>query len=901
MKLSINRTTTIAMILLLTISAFAMAVSTVEAHYPPMEWTTHAYVTLSPVTAGVGQTVQAVMWLDWVPPTAGGEGGDRWRDLTLTVTKPDGTSVELGPFTTSPVGSTYTSYTPDQTGTYTFVLNFPGQVLTNGTGTPNFRGAAYVNDTFLPSTSDPATLPVTASPVPEWVEPDLPIGFWSRPINDANRGWSVLASNWLKGSWLVDDFQRAGRAPTTPHIVWQRSITAGGIGDAQWPGQPYDINDYESPWTDPIVMNGVIYYNTPQTASNARYGYYAVDLLTGEQLWYKNGTDNGLDNPVRYVGYASGANQAPELHQTFPTLSFGQMMHYSSLNGQGVISYLWMTVGSTWYMLDSDNGNWIMSLVHVPGGTSATDQNGALLRYSYNSNTGKLLCWNSTQSIPPSGPTGTAQQIWKPRVGAVIDAVNDTSWTEVGPRYSTYAQYNVTYPQWTESDILPRSGYTMNLTIDTGLAPLRAVLQDANRVPKMLLGFEIDPPIATGGLSEPTQTISMWSARIDEHVAPYSPYPDKSETQNTNLGFGVTLLWNKNITNPIPGTAIGLGALSYEDGIFTLDSKEAINRVGYSLETGEQIWGPTPTLEAWNVYGQSDNVAYGKIFVTGYSGVLHALDAKTGMEVWNYTASSIGSESPYGNYPLSIGAIADGKIYLYSTEHSPTKPLWRGSYIRCLDVNNGQELWKLLVYNMGMAVADGYIVAGDQYDNNMLVIGKGQTATTVSTQTFAAPKGTPVLIQGTVTDQSPGAPGSPAISDANMQAWMEYLYKQQAAPSDAVGVPVHLTAVDSSGSTTDIGTVVSDVGGMYKKGWTPPAEGEYTIVATFDGSNAYFGSCAETALLVGGGAAPVVSPSPTSAVSPPGSGTPMTTYIAIIAAVLIVVAVAAALILRRRR
>jgi outer membrane protein assembly factor BamB len=905
-----GKTSTIALILLLAISSFGFAISTAEAHFPAWNIVTHAYVAPSPSTVGVGEYTQLVMWLDWVPPTAGGDGGDRWRGFMLAVTKPDGTKTTLGPFTTSPVGSTYTTFTPDQAGTYSFVLSFPGQVLTNGTGVPNFRGAAYVNDTFLPSTSVPALLTVTQNATVQWQEPPIPTGYWTRPISDANRAWSSLASNWLLGSWLVGNWQTAGKAPNSPHILWQKLLTAGGIGDAQWPGQPYDIDDYESPWSSPIVMNGRIYYNTPPTASNARYGYYCLDLYTGQQIWYKNGTDNGLNNPFTLVGFASGANSAPALQQSYPTLSFGQMQHYNSLNGQGVISYLWITIGSSWYMLDSDNGNWIMTLKNVPGGTAVTDQDGNLLRYSYNANTGNLLCWNSSQSIPPSGPTGTGQQIWKPRVGATIDAVNDNSWTLYGPVAN----------QWDASDITPRSGYTMNVTIPTGLPGITRVLQDANRVPKIIMGFTIDPPIATSGLSDPTTTFRVWAAKINEHAAPYSPNPTKTETQNNNLGFTVTMLYDRNFTNPMPGTALSLGAVSYLDDIFTVDSKEGVVKWGYSLSTGSLAWGPTAPQGAWDLYGVSDTAAYGKIYSGSYGGVIYAYEAKTGKLLWNYTLSNVGFESPYGNFPVSIGAIVDGKLILYSTEHSPTKPLWRGSNVRAIDANTGKELWTLLDFNMGLAVADGYIVSGDKYDNTIVCIGIGPSATTVSTQDFAAPKGTPVLIQGTVTDQSPGAKGTPAIADAYQKQWMEFLYKQQSCPTTATGVPVKLTAIDPNGNTQDIGTVTSDINGLYKKSWTPPVEGAYTIIATFAGTASYGNSYAETALLVGPAqAAPVVSSTPTqtiaptstpavttsaspsSAVSPPGSGMPIATYAAIGAVVIIVVAIAAALVLRRRK
>jgi hypothetical protein len=89
-------------------------------------------------------------------------------------------------------------------------------------------------------------------------------------------------------------------------VLWAASLCAespsssgypGGIADAQWPSISNNINDYQSSFRNPIIMNGILYYNAPTTQQTAKYGYYAVDLYTGNQIWYKNGTDNGLDNP----------------------------------------------------------------------------------------------------------------------------------------------------------------------------------------------------------------------------------------------------------------------------------------------------------------------------------------------------------------------------------------------------------------------------------------------------------------------------------------------------------------------------------------------------------------------------------------------------------------------------
>ncbi len=337
-------TFTIALISLLSFAMIAVTIPLASSHTPPWTIPTYAFVTTSPDTVGVGQYALIVMWLDKYPPTAGGLGGDRWMNFTVKVTRPDGTVDTLGPFTSGPVGSTFTTYTPTAVGDYSIVFSWPGQTLTNGTGVPNTSGTAFTGDYFQPATSDPFILHVQQNPIQGWVEPALPTGFWSRPINDANRQWSSLASNWLLGSWFrYSGFQEQGRAPNSAHVLWSIPLTpgyTGGILDGRWSGIPQDVNDYESPWSTPIIMDGIVYYNAPSVAETTHYGYYAVDLTTGQQIWYKNGTDNGLNNPTTSSIYAGLGGAGVYSGLNFPRLSFGQLMNYYGVNGNGIIPYL---------------------------------------------------------------------------------------------------------------------------------------------------------------------------------------------------------------------------------------------------------------------------------------------------------------------------------------------------------------------------------------------------------------------------------------------------------------------------------------------------------------------------------------------------------------------------------
>ena len=222
----------------------------------------------------------------------------------------------------------------------------------------------------------------------------------------------------------------------------------------QWPGIPSNVNDYENPWSTPIIMNGKIYYNTPPVSDVANMGTTAW-ICTLEKHY---GTRTALTTVLNQVFVRHRLHSWSKLYWADPRWLY----HYDSVNGKGILSYLIMVSGTTWYFLDATTGNFMLKLINVPGGTAATDQDGSLLRYSYNSTTGNLLCWNSSQSIPPLGPVGTNQQQWKMPLGRTIDAVNDTTWTQVGPATMT-ATAPISVPA---EAIQPRSGYTMNVTVE---------------------------------------------------------------------------------------------------------------------------------------------------------------------------------------------------------------------------------------------------------------------------------------------------------------------------------------------------------------------------------------------------------------------------------------------------
>jgi outer membrane protein assembly factor BamB len=335
--------------------------------------------------------------------------------------------------------------------------------------------------------------------------------------------------------------------------------------------------------------------------------------------------------------------------------------------------------------------------------------------------------------------------------------------------------------------------------------------------------------------------------------------------------------------------------------IFARFIGETMQWWGYDVSTGNKIWGPTEPYE--NPRGQyqvytGPIAGGGYIYAGTYDGILRCFDITTGEEVWQYYAGDAGLETPYGTWPFYGGiVIADGKVYAPNAEHSPGTPLWRGEQLHVVDAETGDSVFAISGWWTHPNLADGYLVSLNAYDNQIYCLGKGPSTTTISAPQAGVVVGEGITLTGTVTDQSPGNPGIACVSDDSMSAWMEYLYMQQAYPTDAVGVEITVDIIDPNGNFFNIGTATTDLEGNFGLGWTPEIPGMFQILVHFAGSEAYGSSYATTYLNVN--EAPVLPPpEPTPEPTP----IPMTdTYLAgSTIAILAGIAVAAFLILRKK-
>jgi outer membrane protein assembly factor BamB len=336
---------------------------------------------------------------------------------------------------------------------------------------------------------------------------------------------------------------------------------------------------------------------------------------------------------------------------------------------------------------------------------------------------------------------------------------------------------------------------------------------------------------------------------------------------------GVVIVRSRNAMQTMAGYNMSNGAFLWKNNatVLNLDVKDegiatspagpmimadgaTNNFVAYDVKTGQEIWRAPSGELPWGMLPAYTFVYHnGVTFMGSYDGHVYAYNITDGTRVWQSDYVGAQDESIYGNQPFNGASVGAGGVLYYSTATTYSlMPRTRFHELIAINETTGQFLWKLPIGMNPTAVADGYLIATDSENGMQYSIGKGQTSTTVTAPLTTVSAGTSVLIQGSVLDMSPGAPNTPAVSDADMDVWMDYLYGQNAtlinSPPMTHGVNVRLVAVGPDGTPVDIGTVTSDGSGLYKAMWTPDSAGAYTIYATFDGSNSYWGSYATTAL-----------------------------------------------------
>jgi hypothetical protein len=803
--------TLIVLFLMFAMTFSLVALPAANAHTPAWNITAvYCYTIVAPNVIGVYQTLNVVFWSNQLPPTAAGAYGDRWS-FTVNVTKPDGKTDLLGPFTSDPVGTGFTPYTPDQVGNYTFVTTVAEHTITGGDPNgfpPNWgsrsSGYASVGDVYSAATSKPITLVVQQEPIQPYPAAPLPTDYWTRPINGQNREWWTISGNWYESrgynSASEGYYYKGGgynpytTGPTSAHIMWAKpmptfgGLMGGTLSENGGVGSYYTGMSYEQMWgtgPGPFILNGRLYYNTPQFAQ-PNYGVYCVDLRTGEQYWYQN-----------------------------YTVSNGQIYNYISPNQYGGIPYLWSIGGGTYKMYDAVTGNWILSFVNASTGTVAySDSDGSMLVYMMGGSGANrwLAMWNSSLAVWANMPnlfSGNNYWLWRPPTGRT-----DLDW-RLG------VQWNVTEPAITGTQSIQK------VNGDVVLCQAVFPQNDGTTIPEDVAYSAVDGSVLWGPLNR-TAIVGAGS-------------------------FSTFVL-----------TGISNGVYVEYDGV-------TMSFTGYSATNGTKLWGPTPagpTVSGWASYGafRTTWVGQGYVFMPGMDGYIHCLDITTGKWLWDFCTGPSGLETNWGNWPLLTatflgGAPGTGGLRIYAIGgHTHLQPLYRGARMYCVNGSNGALLWSISGwFEAGApAAADGYMAAINGYDNQLYCFGKGNTGTTVDAPMTGVTVGNSVVIRGTVTDQSPGqtclgipAAGTPAISDESMSQWMEYLYMEQPKPKNATGVEVSLDALDPNNNIVHIGTVTSDTSGTFSYTWTPPdVPGDYAITATFAGSESYWSSYAETHTVV---------------------------------------------------
>jgi len=899
MRISKRKTVAIAIaiFLMFSMAASMVLVPTSNAHTPAWQIPTFAYIQVAPDPVGVGQTVHVFMWLN-VPFSGAAATNDyRFHNYKLTITTPkDETSSQTFDYISDPTSSQVVILTPDEVGTYSFNFTFPGQDYDEYGHDPT---SAFVNDTYLGSSAS-TTLTVQQEELPEPIASyPLPTEYWTRPIYGENNVWWTISSNWLgQGAPRYAGVDKPGArqqsypgdavGPQTAHIMWTKPLQSGGVvGGNNFVRQGntyFEGSAYNQRFANPIVLNGKIYYTEPLSfsgAPNSGFGNAGpfgptdcVDLRTGEVIWSR--TD-------------------------VPPLSFGYIYDVEDPNQHGVYPAILFTTDFA-RAFDADTGTPLFNVTRVPSGSAVLGPQGEHLRYVIaNAGTAanpdwRLGEWNSSKLwgyVYPPNIAPTLTGMVPTSTGTAVDAsISD------------------------QNDPNCRYDWNVSISFANGMPVPPPNPFNPNPTPFTVFGEYYNDKLLcyNGSLPNVFNAVTM---------NPYTYFAINLNASRGNIG---DVLWWNTVNPPSGNVSINVGDSDPTVGVFVEGYRETMQWVGYSMTTGDKLWGPTPSQSPWDYYGNTGvsiaqgTAAYGNLYSSGFGGILYCYDLTDGSLLWTYgnggkgNSTNSGFYTAYGDYPTFIAAIGDGIVYLITTEHTSTAPIYKGSLARAVNATDGTEIWTLSDYTSTLAgpftsppsyaIADGFATFFNGYDNQIYSVGRGPSATTVTASPKVSVEGDTVLVEGAVIDMAAGTMqneqaarfpnGVPAVSDDNMTEWMGYVYQQKPRPTDVTGVEVVVSVLDPNTNCYEVGRATSDENGMFRVVFTPLVSGEYSVYASFEGSQGYWPSQAVTSINVE--QAPAATAEPT-----PMPQAPVGTYFTISTVAIIVAIVIVGVLLLRKR
>ncbi len=283
---------------------------------PDLTYQTIAHISFRPNPVGINQPLLVNMWMQ--PPI---NVGHEITGLTVTLTKPDGTTETIGPMTTyQGDGPAWFEYAPDQLGNWTIKFDLPGAFFPAGNYTipaDEYNSGRNLNAQqsvyYKPDSDGPYSFVVQSNVALSWPGSPLPTDYWKRPVSPENREWWPILGN-FPGTGVVAGVGRSVsldvwpaetnkymsnygyvpyvQGPKSAHVVWKRQGEYGGLaGGTLGTASIQNSAQYPSYVNGPsIIFMGRCYQSVTKVYDGVTQSVWqCYDLRTGEVYWEKTG------------------------------------------------------------------------------------------------------------------------------------------------------------------------------------------------------------------------------------------------------------------------------------------------------------------------------------------------------------------------------------------------------------------------------------------------------------------------------------------------------------------------------------------------------------------------------------------------------------------------------------